>query len=76
LGGIEGAIAGSAVGALTGALVSLGFSKNEAIRYESQIKAGKFLVTLKGDSDQIEKAKRLVVDSNAESVDVAEPMVA
>ena len=48
LGGIEGAIAGSAVGALAGALVSLGFSKNEAILYESQIKAGKFLVTLKG----------------------------
>jgi uncharacterized membrane protein len=72
LGGIEGAIAGSAVGALAGALVSLGFTKNQAIRYESQIKAGKFLVTLKGDSEQIEKARKLVGDNNAESVDVVE----
>lgn len=76
LGGIEGAIAGSAVGALTGALVSLGFSKNEAIRYESQIKAGKFLVTLKGDSEQIERARKLVADDNAESVNVVEPIAA
>lgn len=76
LGGIEGAIAGSAVGALTGALVSLGFSKNEAIRYESQIKAGKFLVTLKGDSEQIEKARKLVATDNAESVEVVEPIAA
>jgi hypothetical protein len=72
LGGVEGAIAGSALGALAGALVSLGFSKNQAIRYESQIKAGKFLVTLKGDTEQIEKAKKLVGDNKAESVDVVE----
>ena len=72
LGGVEGAIAGSAVGALAGALVSLGFSKNQAIRYESQIKAGKFLITLKGDSEQIKKAMRLVKKNNAESVDVIE----
>ena len=74
LGGVEGAIAGSAVGALVGALVSLGFSKNEAIRYESQIKAGKFLVTLKGDSEQIEKTKKLIGENNAESVEVVESM--
>jgi hypothetical protein len=74
LGGVEGAIAGSAVGALAGALVSLGFSKNQAIRYESQIKAGKFLVTLKGDSEQIQKAKQLVGENNAESVDVVETL--
>ena len=72
LGGIEGAIAGSAVGALAGSLVSLGFSKNQAIRYESQIKAGKFLVTLHGDAEQIEMAKKLVGANKAESVDIAE----
>ncbi len=72
LGGVEGAIAGSAVGALAGSLVSLGFSKNQAIRYESQIKAGKFLVTLHGDTEQIEKAKKLVGANKAESVDIAE----
>ncbi|MCC6512235.1 MAG: DUF1269 domain-containing protein [Pirellulaceae bacterium] len=74
LGGVEGAIAGSALGALAGALVSLGFSKNQAIRYESEIKAGKFLVTLKGDSEQIEKAKKLVGDNYSETVEVVKPV--
>ena len=76
LGGVEGAIAGSAVGALAGALVSLGFSEKQAIRYESEIKAGKFLVTLKGDSKQLEKAKKLVGGIAAESADIGETMVA
>jgi hypothetical protein len=49
LGGLEGALAGAAFGGLTGALVGLGVSKDKAIRYESQVKAGKFLVTLQGD---------------------------
>lgn len=72
LGGVEGALAGSAIGALAGVLVSLGFSKNQAIRYESQIKAGKFLVTFKGDSDQIQKAKQLLEDNHAESTEIVE----
>jgi uncharacterized membrane protein len=72
LGGVEGALAGSAVGALAGALVSLGISKNQAIRYESQIKAGKFLVTLQGDVAEVDKAKLLVGANHAESVDVVE----
>ena len=72
LGGVEGALAGSAIGALAGALVSLGFSKNQAIRYESQIKAGKFLVTLKGDAQQLESAKKLLGDNNAETTEVVE----
>lgn len=70
LGGVEGALAGSAIGALAGALVSLGFSKNQAIRYESQIKAGKFLVTLKAEPKQVETAKRLLAESQPESMEV------
>lgn len=72
LGGIEGALAGSAIGALAGALVSLGFSKNQAIRYESQIKAGKFLVTFNGDSEQVAAAKKLLGSNSAETTEVVE----
>src|SRR6266851_9410074 len=57
LGGAEGALAGAALGGLTGALVGLGVSKDKAIRYESQVKTGKFLVTLQGDGPQIQRAK-------------------
>ena len=53
LGGAEGALAGAALGGLTGALIGLGVSKDKAIRYESQLKAGKFLVTVQGDAAEI-----------------------
>lgn len=70
LGGIEGAIAGGAFGGLTGALLSLGVSNNDAIRYESELKAGKFLVSLNGDEAQIEKAKSVLSANKAESAEV------
>ena len=44
LGGLEGALAGAAMGALAGALFGLGVPKNQALKYEAQVKAGKFLV--------------------------------
>jgi hypothetical protein len=74
LGGIEGALAGAAFGGLTGALVGLGMSKDKAIRYESQVKAGKFLVTLRGDGPQIERAKSLF--NEAETTEVVQPKAA
>jgi hypothetical protein len=76
LGGIEGALTGAAFGGLTGTLVGLGISKDKAIRYESQIKAGKFLVTLQGDQPQIERAKSLFNISKAETTEVVQAQAA
>ena len=76
LGGLEGALAGAAFGGLTGALVGLGVSKDKAIRYESQVKAGKFLVTLQGDGPQIERAKSLLTAGKAETTEVVQPQAA
>jgi len=73
LGGVEGAIAGAAFGGLAGTLVGLGLSMDKAIRYESQVKAGKFLLTLQGDAPQIERAKSLVTGGKAETTEVIEP---
>jgi hypothetical protein len=69
LGGVEGALAGAALGGLTGALVGLGVSKDKAIRYESQVKAGKFLVAMRGDGPQIERARSLFA-GKAETTEV------
>ncbi len=44
LGGLEGAVAGAALGALGGALVGWGIPREQALKYETQVKAGKFLV--------------------------------
>jgi hypothetical protein len=70
LGGLEGALAGAAFGGLTGALVGLGVAKDKAIRYESEIKAGKFLVTLRGDATQIQHARSLFTAGKAETTEV------
>jgi hypothetical protein len=70
LGSAEGALAGAALGGLAGALIGLGISKDKAIRYETQVKAGKFLVTLRGDGSQIEYAKSLFTGGKAETTEV------
>jgi len=73
LGGIEGALGGAAFGGLVGALVGLAVPKDSAIRYESQVKAGKFLVTLQADAQQVQRAKSLFTAGKTESVEVYGP---
>jgi len=72
LGGAEGAVAGAAFGGLTGALVGMGVPKASALRYESQLKAGKYLVMFEGDASSIERAKGVMSSTHAESTEVAE----
>jgi hypothetical protein len=76
IGGIEGALAGAAFGGLTGALVGMGISRDKAIRYESQVKAGNFLVTLRGDESQIERARSLFAAGKAETTEVVQAKAA
>jgi len=72
LGGAEGALTGAAFGGLSGALIGLGVPKASALRYESQLKAGKYLVTFEGDSNDIERAKSVMDTTHAESTEIAE----
>jgi hypothetical protein len=62
----------NAVGGLTGALVGLGVSRDKAIRYESDVKAGKFLVTLRGDATQIRRARSLFTAGKVETTEVVQ----
>jgi len=77
LGGLEGALAGAAFGALSGALVGLGVPKNQAFKYETQVKAGKFLVIVRGTPEQVGRA-RAVLDTTRqqEGVEVYEAVAA
>ncbi|MDB5351464.1 MAG: hypothetical protein JWN86_2711 [Planctomycetota bacterium] len=70
LGGLEGALAGAAMGALSGALIGLGVPKNEALKYEAQVKAGKFLVIVHGPPERVERAKSLLSSETNEGVQV------
>jgi uncharacterized membrane protein len=72
LGGIEGALAGAVMGGLTGALVSWGVPKDQALKYETQVKAGKFLVIVRGTPEQIERAKSLLATGRDEGIEVYE----
>jgi heat induced stress protein YflT len=71
LGGIEGAIAGAAIGGLAGALIGWGVPKEQAVKYETMVKAGKFLVVARGTADEIAKAKSLLTPAGThESLEV------
>jgi len=70
LGGLEGALAGAALGALSGALVGLGVPKNQALKYEAQVKAGKFLVIARGTPEQVGRAKALLSSGKDEGVEI------
>ena len=57
LAGLEGAIAGTAVGSLAGALVGWGIPQDRALKYETQIKGGKFIVVVRGVPEVITRAR-------------------
>ncbi len=73
LGGIEGAIAGMALGGVAGALIGVGIPKERALKYETHVKGGKFLVIARGNPDVIERHKKLLEPDTAETVEVYEP---
>ena len=70
LGGLEGALAGAAIGAVSGALIGMGVPKDQALKYEAQVKAGKFLVIVRGAPEQVERARALLTSGKSEGVDV------
>jgi hypothetical protein len=65
LGGIEGAIAGAAGGGLLGAMVGLGVSKQHVLKYEENIKSGKFLVIVHGTQDELTRAHTIMQTTGA-----------
>src|SRR3954452_5429276 len=68
LGGLEGALAGAALGGLAGALVGWGVPREQALKYEAQVKAGKFVVVARGTPDAIARAKALLAPATPESL--------
>ena len=75
LAGLEGAIAGTALGSLAGALVGWGVPKDRALKYETQIKGGKFIVVARGVPEAIARARNLLGPHAPEHVEVYEPAV-
>ncbi len=67
--GVAGAAVVGGTSALVGALSSLGIPRNSVLRYETALKANRFLLVVHGTADEIEHARGLLKATGAESID-------
>lgn len=70
LGGVEGAVAGSALNGVLGLLVGYGISKEHILKYETSVKAGDYLVIAHGDGAQVASAKSVLNGTKPKQLDV------
>ena len=73
LAGIEGAVAGLGLGSVAGALVGWDIPKDRALKYEEQVKGGKFLVLVRSNSGVVARARSLLGAQGPEHTHVYEP---
>jgi len=60
VGARQGAALGGGISAVAGALSALGIPRNSVLRYETAIKAAKFLVAVQGDATSVSRARDLL----------------
>jgi hypothetical protein len=70
---LEGAIVVGGLSALGAGLYSLGIPKNSVVKYETSIKAGKFVLVAHGTAQEVAKARDMLKTSGAEQIDSYEP---
>lgn len=69
VGGLENAVVSGAMGALGGAIFSIGIPKDSVVQYESTLASGKFLVIYHGPSIEVAKVRELLNQTDALAVD-------
>jgi uncharacterized membrane protein len=67
--GLQGAVVVGGLSALAGALASIGVPKDSVLRYETALKANKFVLVVHGDSQEIARAQELLKSSGLSSFD-------
>jgi uncharacterized membrane protein len=70
---VAGAV-GAGVGALSGALSTMGLPDEAIIRYETALRAEKQVLVASGSEAQVEHARELLRESRAESVELHRPL--
>jgi uncharacterized membrane protein len=58
--GLEGAVVVGGLGALGGALVSIGVPKDSALKYETEVQAGRFLLIAHGTKEETDRARAIL----------------
>ena len=68
-GPITGLLAGTVTGGIVGGLVDLGIPEDKSKQYETDIKAGKVLFSMKTDEDKVDQIGEVLRNNGAESVE-------
>jgi len=68
-GPIAGLISGAVTGGIVGGLIDLGIPEEKSKQYESDIKAGKVLFSMRTDEDKVEQVGSILKSNGASSVD-------
>ena len=63
---IVGGVGAAVAGGLVGALVGLGIPKEKALKYETDIKAGKFMVIVSGTDEEVNQAQQILQNADHE----------
>jgi hypothetical protein len=66
---LGGAVVGGGLAVLGGALASIGIPENSVLRYESDLKAGSFLLLAHGNQSECQEVKDILSKTTATSVE-------
>jgi len=69
VGGLEGAVVVGGLSALGAGLYSIGIPKDSIVRYETEVKTGKFLLMAHGTAGEVAKAKEILKTTNPTQLD-------
>lgn len=77
IGALESAVVVGGLSALGAGLVSFGIPKDSVLRYETALKAEKFMLIVHGTPEEVEKAKKIIdARGKAEEANVHKELVA
>jgi len=68
-GPITGLLSGAVTGGIVGGLIDLGIPEDKSKQYETDVKAGKVLFSMKVDENRINQVAEILRNNHAESVD-------
>jgi uncharacterized membrane protein len=67
---IAGAITGAGIGALASGLMALGIPKDQALKYQSRLEAGEFLVVVHCKPDQVAQTQQILQETTRADLQV------
>jgi len=76
IGALQSALIVGGLSAVGAGLISMGIPKDSALKYETALKADKFLLLVHGTADEVSKAKDILGKGKATETNVHKEMVA